>query len=165
MVRFQQRIDLLNLSLMFLGFGVMLLKKALVLCLKDEYTDSTKLLSPKGLLVVLKLEFFEGFSEPRGSIHYEYRVTITVLQDLLYEELDSQRVPAWEDSHRYYLVSIYVYGCVDPVLRPIRLYTRLIQRYEPPRYPRGVDVNLLTKLPNPLPDSGLRDPYGSQKEP
>jgi hypothetical protein len=67
MVRFQQSMDLLNLSLMFLGFEVMLLKKALVLCLKDEYTDSTKLLSPKGLLVVLELEFFEGFSERGGS--------------------------------------------------------------------------------------------------
>jgi len=46
--------------------------------LKDEYTDSTKLLSPKGFLVVLELGFFECFSEPRGSIHYECRFTITV---------------------------------------------------------------------------------------
>jgi hypothetical protein len=49
---FQHSIDLLNLSLLFSGFEVMLLKKALVLCLKDEYTDSIKLLSPKGLHVV-----------------------------------------------------------------------------------------------------------------
>jgi hypothetical protein len=52
MIRFQQRIDLPGLSLLFLGFEVMLLKNALVLCLNDEYTDSTKLLSPKGFLVV-----------------------------------------------------------------------------------------------------------------
>jgi len=97
MVRFQQKIDFLNLSLLFLGFGVMLLKKAFVLCLKEEYTDSTKLLSPKGFLVVLELGFFECFSEPGGSIHYECRFTITVLQDILYKELGGQRVPGRED--------------------------------------------------------------------
>jgi hypothetical protein len=43
----------LNLSLLFSGFEVMLLKKALVLCLNDEYTDSTRLLSPKGLYTIL----------------------------------------------------------------------------------------------------------------
>jgi hypothetical protein len=58
MIRFQQRIDLPGLSLLFLGFEVMLLKNAFVLCLKDEYTDSTKLLSPKGFLVVSKNHFF-----------------------------------------------------------------------------------------------------------
>jgi hypothetical protein len=49
MNRFQHNIDLLNLSLLFNGFEFMLLKNARVLCLNDEYTDSTKLLSPKEL--------------------------------------------------------------------------------------------------------------------
>jgi hypothetical protein len=44
---FQHNIDLLNLSPLFNGFEIMLLKNALVLCLNDEHTDSTKLLSPK----------------------------------------------------------------------------------------------------------------------
>jgi hypothetical protein len=116
MVGFQQNMGLPGFSLMFLGFEVMLLEKALVLCLKDEYTDSTRLLSPKGLLVVLELGFFGCFSEPRGSIHYECRFTITILQDLLYGELGSQRVSGCGGPHRYYLVSIHIYGCVDPVL-------------------------------------------------
>jgi hypothetical protein len=49
---FHHNVDLLSLSLLFGVFEVMLLKNALVLCLKDEYTDSIKLLSPKGLHVV-----------------------------------------------------------------------------------------------------------------
>jgi hypothetical protein len=49
---FQHSVDLLSLSLLLSGFEVVLLKKALALCLKDEYTDSIKLLSPKGLHVV-----------------------------------------------------------------------------------------------------------------
>jgi hypothetical protein len=48
----QHSVDLLSLSLLFSGFEAMLLKKAFVLCLKDEYADSIKLLSPKGLHVV-----------------------------------------------------------------------------------------------------------------
>ena len=51
-VRFQHAIDLLNLSLLFIGFDVMLLKNTFVLCLNDEYTDSIRLLSPKGLRIV-----------------------------------------------------------------------------------------------------------------
>ena len=51
-VRFQHAIDLLNLSLLFIGFDVMLLKNIFVLCLNDEYTDSIRLLSPKGFGVV-----------------------------------------------------------------------------------------------------------------
>ena len=49
--RFQHSVDLLNLSLLFSGFDVMLLR---ILCslLNDEYTDSTRLLSPKGLCIV-----------------------------------------------------------------------------------------------------------------
>jgi hypothetical protein len=49
---FQHSVDLLSLSLLFSGFEVMSLKNAFVLCLKDEYTDSIRLLSPKGLHVV-----------------------------------------------------------------------------------------------------------------
>jgi len=52
-VRFQHAIDLLNLSLLFIGFDVILLKNTFVLCLNDEYTDSIRLLSPKGLSIVL----------------------------------------------------------------------------------------------------------------
>jgi hypothetical protein len=48
----QHSVDLLSLSLLFSVFEVMLLKDAFVLCLKDEYTDSIRLLSPKGLHVV-----------------------------------------------------------------------------------------------------------------
>jgi hypothetical protein len=51
-VRFQHAIDLLNLSLLFIGFDVILLKNTFVLCLNDEYTDSIRLLSPKGFGVV-----------------------------------------------------------------------------------------------------------------
>jgi hypothetical protein len=51
-VRFQHAIDLLNLSLLLSGFDVILLKNILVLCLNDEYTDSIRLLSPKGLRIV-----------------------------------------------------------------------------------------------------------------
>jgi hypothetical protein len=40
MRRFQLSMDLLNLSLLSRVFEVMLLKKALVLCLSDGYTDS-----------------------------------------------------------------------------------------------------------------------------
>jgi len=50
--RFQHSADLLNLSLLLSGFDVMLLKKILVLCLNDEYTDSIRLLSPKGLSII-----------------------------------------------------------------------------------------------------------------
>jgi hypothetical protein len=60
MIRFQQKIDLLGLSLLFRGFEVVLLKKAFVLCLNDEYTDSTKLLSPKGLYVASKAQLLKG---------------------------------------------------------------------------------------------------------
>jgi hypothetical protein len=63
----QHSIDLLNLSLLFSGFEVTLLKKAFVLCLKDEYTDSTKLLSPKGLHVVSQAELLENFPQPRSD--------------------------------------------------------------------------------------------------
>jgi hypothetical protein len=56
---FQHSVDLLSLSLLFSGFEVMLLKKAFVLCLKDEYTDSIKLLSPKGLHVVFEAQLLE----------------------------------------------------------------------------------------------------------
>jgi hypothetical protein len=45
MNRLRHSVDLLNPLLLFGEFEVMLLKKALVLCLKDEYTDSIKLLS------------------------------------------------------------------------------------------------------------------------
>ena len=41
------------LSLLLSGFDVILLKKAFVLCLNDEYADSIRLLSPKGLSIVL----------------------------------------------------------------------------------------------------------------
>jgi len=51
-VRFQHAIDLLNLSLLLIGFDVILLKNTFVLCLNDEYTDSIRLLSPKGFGVV-----------------------------------------------------------------------------------------------------------------
>jgi hypothetical protein len=51
---FQHSVDLLSLSLLLSVFEVMLLKKAFVLCLKDEYTDSIKLLSPKGFYVVFE---------------------------------------------------------------------------------------------------------------
>jgi hypothetical protein len=51
-VRFQHAIDLLNLSLLLSGFDVMLLKNTFVLCLNDEYADSIRLLSPKGLRIV-----------------------------------------------------------------------------------------------------------------
>jgi hypothetical protein len=64
----------------------------------------------------------------------------------------------WEDPHGQYFIPIHVYGCVDPILQPIYLYTRFIQRFEPPRYPRRLDAYLLAELPNPLPNSGLRDP-------
>jgi hypothetical protein len=56
---FQHSVDLLNLSLLFSGFEVMLLKKAFVLCLKDEYTDSIRLLSPKGLHVVFEAQLLK----------------------------------------------------------------------------------------------------------
>jgi hypothetical protein len=49
MNRLQRNIDLLNFLLLFNGFKFMLLKNAPVLYLNDEYTDSTKLLSPKDL--------------------------------------------------------------------------------------------------------------------
>ena len=62
----QHSIDLLNLSLLFSGFEVMLLKKALALRLKDEYTDSIKLLSPKGLHVVFEAELLEDFPSATG---------------------------------------------------------------------------------------------------
>jgi len=52
-VRFQHAIDLLYLSLLLSWFDVILLKKAFVLCLNDEYTDSIRLLSTKGLSIVL----------------------------------------------------------------------------------------------------------------
>ena len=51
-VRFQHAIDLLYLSLLFIGFDVILLKKILVLCLNDEYADSIRLLSRKGLRII-----------------------------------------------------------------------------------------------------------------
>jgi len=51
-VSFQHAIDLLYLSLLFIGFDVILLKNTFVLCLNDEYTDSIRLLSPKGLRII-----------------------------------------------------------------------------------------------------------------
>ena len=62
---FQHSIDLLNLSLLFSGVEVMLLKNTLVLCLKDEYTDSIKLLSPKGLHVISKAQILEDWVQTR----------------------------------------------------------------------------------------------------
>jgi hypothetical protein len=75
----QHSIDLLNLSLLFSGFEVMLLKKAFVLCLKDEYTDSTRLLSPKGLHVVFEAKLLENSSQPRSAVHDEGGLPIAVL--------------------------------------------------------------------------------------
>ena len=51
-VRFQRAIGVLNLSLLLIGFDVMLLENAFVLCLNDEYTDSIRLLSPKGFGII-----------------------------------------------------------------------------------------------------------------
>jgi hypothetical protein len=56
---FQHSVDLLNLSLLFSGFEVMLLKNSFVLCLKDEYTDTIRLLSSKGLHVVFEAQLLE----------------------------------------------------------------------------------------------------------
>ena len=47
-VRFQHAIDLLNLSLLLSGFDVILLKKAFVLCLNDEYADSINVCGANG---------------------------------------------------------------------------------------------------------------------
>jgi len=51
-VRFQHAINLLNLSLLLIGFDVILLKNIFVLCLNGEYTDSIRLLSPKGFSII-----------------------------------------------------------------------------------------------------------------
>jgi hypothetical protein len=96
---FQHSIDLLNLSPLFRGFELMLLKKAFVLCLKDEYTDSTKLLPPKGLHPASQAELLKGAPQPRSAVNDEGRPPIAVLQDVLYEELGSQHIPRWEDPH------------------------------------------------------------------
>jgi hypothetical protein len=45
-------------------FEVVLLKGAFVLCLKDEYTDSIRLLSPKGLYVVSQAKLLEDPCQP-----------------------------------------------------------------------------------------------------
>jgi hypothetical protein len=89
----QHSIDLLNLSLLFSGFEVMLLKKAFVLCLKDEYTDSIKLLSPKGLHVISKAQILKDAPQPRSTVNDECGLPIAVLQDILYEQLRGQYVP------------------------------------------------------------------------
>jgi hypothetical protein len=81
----QHSIDLLNLSLLFSGFEVMSLKKAFVLCLKDEYTDSTRLLSPKGLHAVFEAKLLEDSPQPWSTVHDERRLPIAVLQGILYE--------------------------------------------------------------------------------
>jgi hypothetical protein len=67
----QRSVDLLNLSPLFRGFELMLLKNALILCLKDEYTDSIRLLSPKGLHFVSKAKLLEGVPQPRSAIYDE----------------------------------------------------------------------------------------------
>jgi hypothetical protein len=87
MNRFQHNIDLLNLSLLFNGFEFMLLKNALVLCLNDEYTDSTKLLSPKGLHIIPKPQPLENFPKPRSPINSKHGPSITVLQNILHKNL------------------------------------------------------------------------------
>jgi len=63
----QHSIDLLNLSLPFNGFEVTLSKKALVLHLKDEYADSIKLLSPKGLHPIPQAKLLKGTPQPRSD--------------------------------------------------------------------------------------------------
>jgi len=75
----QHSIDLLNLSPLFSGFEVMLLKNAFVLCLKDEYTDSIRLLSPKGLHPIPQAKLLEDSSQPRSAVNDECGLPIAVL--------------------------------------------------------------------------------------
>jgi len=74
----QHSIDLLNLSLLFSGFEVMSLKDTFALCLKDEHTDSIKLLSPKGLHVISKAQILEDSPQPRSAVHSEGGLPIAV---------------------------------------------------------------------------------------
>jgi hypothetical protein len=57
----------------------MLLKKAFVLCLKDEYTDSIKLPSPKGLYVASKAQLLEDSCQPWSAVYGEGRRPVAVL--------------------------------------------------------------------------------------
>jgi hypothetical protein len=57
----------------------MLLKNALVLCLKVEYTDSIKLLSRKGLHLISQAELLENSSQPWSAVHDEGGLPIAVL--------------------------------------------------------------------------------------
>jgi hypothetical protein len=76
---FQHSVDLLSLSLLFSGFEVMLLKNAFVLCLKDEYTDSIRLLSPKGLHVVFEAQLLERTCWPWSAVHGEGGHSVAIL--------------------------------------------------------------------------------------
>jgi hypothetical protein len=74
----QHDADLLNLPLLLSGLDVMSLKNALVLRLNDEYTDSMRLLSPKGFDIILQAESLKGFRQPRRTVDCKLGLSIAV---------------------------------------------------------------------------------------
>jgi hypothetical protein len=153
----QHSIDLLNLSLLFSGFEVMLLKKAFALCLKDECTDSTRLLSPKGLHVISKAQILKDPCQPRSTVNDECGPPIAVLQDILHEQLRGQRVPRWKYPHGQYLVPINVYGCVDQYSSPLTFTQVSSNAMSFLGILRGLMHILSLSFLDPLPDRRLRD--------
>jgi hypothetical protein len=57
----------------------MLLKNAFVLRLKDEYIDSIRLLSPKGLHVIFEAQLLKDPCQPRSAVYGERRCSVAVL--------------------------------------------------------------------------------------
>jgi hypothetical protein len=70
----QYIINLLNLSLLLIGFDVMLLKNISDFCSNDEYTDSTMLLFKRELAKLKPIETPKGVEKQLLILNKEWKI-------------------------------------------------------------------------------------------
>ena len=84
-----------------MGFLVVMeQKKIIVLCLKEENTDSTKLRFPKGFVLEFQIKDFQSSFEPRSLIYNEFWFVLAVIQNFFHERLGYKPVSRWINIHQ-----------------------------------------------------------------